>query len=127
MSRRTALLAVLLCLGCSDDDSKLEQASLSIEASEGGGQRGQIGCQTLPLLQGSRSYETYVIDDLVTLRVTAEPGQVSVRFQNDGHGIAKTVTIPRSALLHGFASDVALQPLAAGEKYTIHLSSECPP
>lgn len=131
MSWRVAWLGLLLGfgLGCSDsnEDGKLEQATLSIEASDDRNQRGQIACQALPLLQGSRSYESYVIDDLVTLLVSAEPGQVSVRFQNDGHSLAKTVTIPRSALLHGFDSNVALQPLATGEKYTIHLSSECPP
>lgn len=131
MSWRLAWLGVLLGIGfgcsSSDEDGKLEQATLSIEASNASAQRGQITCQPLPHLQGSRSYESYVIDDLVTLLVTAEPGQVSVRFQNDGHSLAKTVTIPRSALLHGFDSNVALQPLATGEKYTIHLSSECPP
>lgn len=127
MSGRAALLAMLACVGCSEDDSRLEQATLGIEASDGSGQRGQIACEALPLLQGSRSYETYVIDDLITLLVTAEPGQISVRFQGDGHSVAKTVTIPRSALLHGFASNVALQPLKTAEKYTIHLSSECPP
>ena len=131
MSFRLACLGALLGLGLgcssSDEDGKLEQATLSIEASDAGDKQGPIACQALPLLQGSRSYESYVIDDLVTLLVTAEPGQVSVRFQNDGHSLAKTVTIPRSALLHGFDSDVALQPLATGEKYTIHLSSECPP
>lgn len=121
------MLVGLLGLGCSDDESKLEQARLSIEASDDAGQRGQIGCQSLPLLQGSRSYESYVIDDLVTLLVTAEPGQVSVRFQEGGHSVAKTVTIPRSALLRGFAEEVALRPLATGEKYSVHLSSECQP
>lgn len=127
MSWRAAFLAGLLGLGCSDADGKLEQAQLSIEASDGAGQLGQVGCQPLPLLQGSRSYERYVIDDLVTLLVTAEPAQVSVRFQAGGHSVAKTVTVPRGALLHGFAEEVALPPLATGEKYSIHLSSECPP
>jgi hypothetical protein len=127
MSRRAAWLAVVVCLGCADDGSELEQATLGIEASDGNGQRGLITCEALPLLQGSRSYENYVIDDLVTLLVTAEPGQISVRFQSDGRSVAKTLTIPRSALLHGFSSNVALQPLPSGEKYTIHLSSECPP
>ena len=129
MSARAALLCAVLglVLGCSDEDNELEQVSLSIEASDASGQRGQIACQVLPFLQGSRSYETYIIDDLITLLVTAEPGQVSVRFQHDGRSLGKTVTIPRSALLHGFESSAPLQALATGEKYTIHLSSECPP
>jgi len=127
VSWRTAFVAVLLSVGCSDDEGKLEQAQLSIEASDGAGQRGQVGCQPLPLLQGSRSYERYIVDDLVTLLVTAEPGQVSVRFQQGGHSVAKTITVPRSALLHGFAEEVTLPPLATGKKYSIHLSSECPP
>jgi hypothetical protein len=126
--RLTALLAGLgfACLACSGDDSKLEQASLNIEASDQSGRYGQITCQTLPFLQGSRSYQRYVVDDLITLVVTAEPGQISVQFQSDGLSVAKALTIPRSKLLHGFAQEVPLL-LQGGARYSIQLSSECPP
>ena len=116
----------LACLSCSGDDSKLEQASLNIEASDASGRYAQISCQTLPFLQGSRSYQRYVVDDLITLVVTAEPGQISVQFQSDGSSVAKDLTIPRSKLLHGYAQEVPLL-LQSSSRYSIHLSSECPP
>lgn len=124
----SALLALLglACLSCSADDSKLQQANLNIEASDASGRYARISCQTLPFLQGSRSYQRYVVDDLITLVVTAEPGQISVQFQSDGLSVAKELTIPRSKLLHGYAQEVPLV-LKAGERYAIQLSSECPP
>lgn len=127
MKRMAKLTAgCLLCLACSGEDGKLEQARLNIEARDGNGRSGQIGCATLPLLQGSRAYERFVIDDTITIALSAEPSEVGLTFQEDGLTLAKTLAIPRSALLRGYSEEVVLR-LQSGRLYTIGLSSECAP
>ena len=81
---------------------------------------------TLPLLQGSRAYERFVIDDSITIALSAEPSEVGLTFQEDGLTLAKTLAIPRSALLRGYSEEVVLR-LQSGQLYTIGLSSECAP
>lgn len=119
-----ALLA--LCASCTSDEGALRQARLSLEASDAHGRHGVLGCVSLPVLQGSRSYERFVVDDLITLTINAEPGQVDVTFQEEGRSLAKARSIPRGALLHGYAEEVALT-LVSGERYAVQLSSECEP
>lgn len=120
------VLPALLCGSCSSDESSLRQARLSLAASDANDRHGVLGCVSLPLLQGSRSFERFVVDDLITLTINAEPGQVDVIFQADGQSLAKALSIPRGALLHGYAEEVPLQ-LKSGERYTVQLSSECEP
>lgn len=125
MTRFTALMVgSLMLVACSGEDGTLEQATLNIEARDQSGRHGQIGCATLPLLQGGRAYERFVIDDSITIVVNAEPSEISLSFQEEGLSLAKPLAIPRSALLHGYAEDVALR-LQNGDLYTIVLSSEC--
>jgi hypothetical protein len=126
MRLATLTLGGLVCLACSGEDGQLEQATLNIEAMDERGRHGQIGCSTLPLLQGGRAYERFVIDDSITIVVRAEPSEVSLSFQEGGLSLAKALTIPRSALVRGYAEEVALR-LQNGELYTILLSSECAP
>jgi len=126
--RRLAALAwpALVCLSCSGDEGSLQQARLSVAASDATGRHGALGCVSLPLLQGSRSYQRFVVDDLITLSLNAEPGQVDVIFQAEGRSLAKALSIPRGALLHGYAEEVPLV-VNTDEHYTIQLSSECEP
>jgi uncharacterized protein YqkB len=119
------VLAFVLLAGCSDEPSGLRQARLSIEARDQTGRHAQIACEVLPLLQGSRRYVRHVIDDQLTLTVNAEPEQLSLSFTHEAGVLASKRTIPRGALLHGYAEEVTLRTDGA-TTYTIGLSSECP-
>lgn len=131
MMGRARLLGACATLGlawangaCSDADEPFQSARLGIEARDASGRHAVVGCEALPLLQGSRRYVHHVIDDVIELTVAAEPSQVGLSFEVDGRAVGKVLTIPRSALLHGYQDAVQLL-LQDGSRYTFELSSEC--
>jgi hypothetical protein len=127
MIRRLALVLVLgLASGCGDDKTELEQASLGIHAADITGREADIACEQLPLLQGSRSYGTHVIDDRLVIEVVAEPTKVTLRFE-DIEGIAlKTLSLPRGLLLNG-GEPQTVQLVVDGRQYFVTLSMGCEP
>jgi hypothetical protein len=129
MKRVSRLLLALALFngGCADDKAELERASLGIHAADSTGREADIACEQLPLLQGSRSYATHVIDDRVVIEVIAEPGEVTLRFEDDaGITLAKSVTLPRGLLLNG--GDPQKVMLSIDERqYFVTLSMGCEP
>jgi hypothetical protein len=126
---RPALLHALvvlaaLCSSCSSDDSSLVRASLSLEASDASGRHAVLGCEQLPLLQGSHRYTRYVVDDVVTVSVMAVPSEIRLDFAEDDKPLHRSRTIQRGTLLREFAEEVDLL-LYDGGIYTVTLSSGC--
>ena len=118
------LCAAAGCLSCSSDDSSLVRASLGIEARDNGGRYAEIGCEQLPLLQGRHRYTRHIIDDVVTISVTAVPSEIRLAFDEDGKTLSQPRTIPRGTLLRDFAQEIDLL-LYDGGIYTVSLSSGC--
>lgn len=126
---RAAFLGALVvsaasCLSCSSDDSELVRASLSLEASDASGRHAVLGCEQLPLLQGSHRYTRYIVDDALTVSVMAVPSEVTLTFAEDGRVLHRSRTIQRGTLLREFAEEVDLL-LYDGSIYTVSLSSRC--
>lgn len=119
-----ALLAAASCSSCSSDDDSLVRASVRIEAADPSGRHALLGCEPLPLLQGSHRYTRYVVDDVVTVSVMAVPSEVRLDFEEDGKTLHRSRTIQRGSLLRDFAEEVELL-LYDGGKYTVSLSSGC--
>jgi hypothetical protein len=123
--RFVVLLAVAACcLSCSSDDSSLVRASLGIEARDNDGRHAEIGCEELPLLQGSNRYTRHIIDDVITITVTAVPSEIRLVFDAEGTTLSDSRTVPRAALLRDFAEEIDVL-LYDGDIYTISLSSRC--
>lgn len=118
------LAAVVLFAGCSGEDAAVVRASLAIEARDNTGRHAVLGCEELPLLQGSHRYTRHIVDDVVTVSVMAVPSQVRLDFEEEGKTLDRSRTIPRGALLRDYAEEVSLV-LYDGAIYTISLSSGC--
>jgi hypothetical protein len=120
-------LALALATGCGDDKAELERASLGIHAADMTGREADIACEQLPLLQGSRTYSTHVIDDRVVIEVIAEPGEVTLRFEDDeGIILTRPLTLPRGLLLNG-GDPQLVQLVAEQRQYVVTLSMGCEP
>ena len=119
-----AFLLSVSCSGCSSDDSNLVRASLSLEASDASGRHVVLGCEELPLLQGSHRYTRYIVDDVVMVSVMAVPSEIRLDFAEDGKTLHRSRTIQRGSLLRDFAEEVDLL-LYDGAIYTVSLSSGC--
>jgi hypothetical protein len=119
------MLTLALASGCGDDKAELEQASIGIHAADITGREADIACEQLPLLQGSRSYGTHVIDDRLVIEVVAEPTKVTLRFE-DIEGIElRTLSFRRGDLLNGDAQTVQL--VVEQRQYFVTLSMGCEP
>jgi hypothetical protein len=124
-SRLALMLTLALASGCGDDKAELEQASIGIHAADITGREADIACEQLPLLQGSRSYGTHVIDDRLVIEVVAEPTKVTLRFE-DIEGIElRTLSFRRGDLLNGDAQTVQL--VVEQRQYFVTLSMGCEP
>ncbi len=128
MIRRLAFtLLLVVASGCGDDQAELERASLGIHAADITGREADIACEQLPLLQGSRSYATHVIDDRLVIQVIAEPADVTLRFEdNEGISVGKPLTLPRGLLLNG-GDPQTVQLLVEQRQYFVTLSMGCEP
>jgi hypothetical protein len=129
MSGRFALaLCLVAAAGCADDKADLERATLGIHAADATGRSAEVACEQLPLLQGSRSLTTHVIDDRLTIEVTAEPSEVTVRFADAAGKTLDQRVLPRGLLLNGDENDAQLVQLGIDDKaYTVTLSMGCSP
>jgi hypothetical protein len=126
ISRLALTLMVALASGCGDDKAELEQASLGIHAADITGREAEIACEQLPLLQGSRSYATHVIDDRLVIEVVAEPTKVTLRFEDtEGIQLSKPLSLPRGLLLNGDPQTVQL--VVETRQYFVTLSMGCEP
>ncbi len=121
------LLAVLLS-GCSSETDGLERATLEVTAFDRVTARsGVVTCEELPLLQGSRTHGRHIVDDALIIVVSAEPGEVTLRFENDqGTSLDKPVTVSRGRLLQGYEKLVVLPPFSGGS-FELNLQSGCEP
>jgi len=124
--RIAGVLLVAALSGCADDKAELERASVGIHAADRTGRSADVACEPLPLLQGSRSYTTHVIDDRVTIEVIAEPAEVTLRFEDeDGKTLTNPRTLPRGLLLNGGDPEIVQLTLHDGKVYTFTLSMGC--
>jgi hypothetical protein len=106
----------------------LEHARLGIHAADATGRSADVACEQLPLLQGSRSFTTHVIDDRLTIEVIAEPAQVAVRFADDTGDTLNRRILPRGLLLNGTEEDAEIVQVGVdGRAYTVTLSMGCNP
>jgi hypothetical protein len=120
------MLMLAFGTGCGDDKAELEQASLGIHAADITGREADIACERLPLLQGSRSYATHVIDDRLVIEVVAEPTKVTLRFEDtEGIQLSKPLSLPRGLLLNGDPQTVQL--VVESRQYFVTLSMGCEP
>ena len=127
LRRALSLVAVLAgAAGCSGEDAQLERATLAIEASDNHDRHALVACEQLPLLQGSRRFTRHIIDDSLTITVTAVPSAVTLRFDENGLTLTKERTIPRGALLHDYVEDVDVL-MYDGDVYKVDLYSGCTP
>jgi len=121
------LLAVLLS-GCSSESDGLERATLEVTALDTVTARsGVVTCEELPLLQGSRTYGRHIVEDELVIVVSAEPGELMLRFENDqGMPLETPVTVSRGRLLQGYEKLVVLPPFSGGS-FELSLQSGCQP
>jgi hypothetical protein len=128
MIRRAALILLLAFAGgCGDDEAGLERASLGIHAADLTGREKDIACEQLPLLQGSRSFSTHVIDDRVVIEVVAEPGRVTLHFEDvDGIRLSDPRSVSRVRLLSDEPPQI-VQLVAEQRQYFVTLSMGCVP
>jgi hypothetical protein len=114
--------------GCSSETDGLERATLEVTAFDSVTARsGVVTCEELPLLQGSRRYTRHIVDDALVIAVTAEPGLVTLHFENDdGAPLEKPVSVSRGRLLQGYEKLVVLPPFSGGS-FELNLQSGCTP
>jgi hypothetical protein len=122
------LLLLALLGGCSSETDGLERATLEVTAFDSVTARsGVVTCEELPLLQGSRRYTRHIVDDALVIAVTAEPGLVTLHFENDdGAPLEKPVSVSRGRLLQGYEKLVVLPPFSGGS-FELNLQSGCTP
>ena len=121
------LLAAALS-GCSSETDGLERATLEVRALDTGTARsGVVTCEELPLLQGSRSYTRHIVDDWLVIVASAEPGELTLRFETDeGTPLEKPLSVSRGRLLQGYEKLMVLPP-SSGAIYHLNLQSGCLP
>ena len=120
------MLLLTLACGCGDDETALEHARLGIYAEDVTGREAVVACEQLPLLQGSRSYATHVIDDRLVIEVMAEPSQVALRFESVEGISLQTVNVSRVRLLDGGKPQI-VQLVVEQRQYFVTLSMGCEP
>jgi hypothetical protein len=125
MTLRASALCGLLLLACSSDGEAGGFVELGIEVQNDGGERGQVACEVLPVLQGSRRYTEHVIEEALTITVFASSDEARLAFSEGGRTLVPEHRVSRDALAAEY--EETFQLAVTGAVYTVTLSSECSP